>query len=415
MRRLIGAIFLILISEKFSYGSNYQLESWRKVIIDTARDQALPPNLTVRNLAIICMGSFECVNAEKRTYSSLLNLQREIPQNYDPDSAIRGCMLELCNSLHPAQKDRFTELAHQLSVKKGVRPHNPSFVFGQSIAQKILLLRSNDGASTQINYIGKEEPGKWRRTPPHFRPPEQPNWGQVKLFCLESKLEFLPPPPPELDSQEYFDAVKEVKIYGSTNYSLRTKDQTLSAKFWKDFSYTSTPPGHWNEIALFAARQEHLPKLEEARLFALLNLAMADAGVIAWQAKYKYSLWRPIDAIRKANELPTTARLCGPAWNSLLESPPHPEYPSGHGCYSGAAAEVLQFFFKTDSFHFSAKSDSLPHVKRSFSSFSACAQEIANSRLWGGIHFKFSNQKALQSGSKVAKYICNNFCTFVTN
>ena len=90
----------------------------------------------------------------------------------------------------------------------------------------------------------------------------------------------------------------------------------------------------------------------------------------------------------------TTVRLYDPSWNPLLESPPHPEYPSGHGCYSGAAAEVLQFFFKTDSFHFFAKSDSLPHVKRSFSSFSACAQEIANSRLWGGIHFKFSNQKS---------------------
>ena len=150
-------------------------------------------------------------------------------------------------------------------------------------------------------------------------------------------------------------------------------------------------------------------------MFALLNLAMADAGIIAWQAKYNYSLWRPIDAIRKANQLATTVRLYDPSWNPLLESPPHPEYPSGHGCYSGAAAEVLQFFFKTDSFHFSTKSDSLPHVKRSFSSFSACAQEIANSRLWGGIHFKFSNQKALQSGSKVAKYICKNFCSFVTN
>jgi len=415
MIRFLSAVLLLLLSAILSHGSTHSsLESWRKILIDTARDQALAPNLTVRNLAMVCIGAFECLNAEEGNYSSILGINKQVPNNYLASSAVRGCMIKLCTFMHPSRKERFLNLAHQNSVQSGILAHNPSFLFGEWIALKILDWRKQDGASTTINYIGSEQPGKWRRTPPHFRPPEQPNWGNLEPFCIASKQSFMPPPPPNFGSQEYYDGVKEVKIYGSKTSSLRTKDQTECAIFWKDFSYSSTPPGHWNQIALFTARQEHLSPLEEARLFALLNLAMADAGIIAWKAKYQFALWRPVDAIRKANGFAHTARLHSTSWVSLLESPPHPEYPSGHGCYSGAAAEVLKFFFESDSFDFFARSDSLPGTKRFFRSFSTCAREIANSRLWGGIHFSFSNESALQSGEKVAKYICQNFCTNLT-
>ena len=133
---------------------------------------------------------------------------------------------------------------YKLLIKIRFNPafsYNPSFLFGEWIAQKILDSRKKDGeASTTINYIGSEQPGQWRRTPPHFRPPEQPNWGNLKPFASNPSKSFLPSPPPSFDSQEYYDAVKEVKIYGANNSYLRTKDQTESAKFWKDFSYIYT-------------------------------------------------------------------------------------------------------------------------------------------------------------------------------
>jgi membrane-associated phospholipid phosphatase len=406
-------ILLLLLFGLYQNVSASSLAAWRKVVIDAARDEALAPNIIVRNLAILCTGAFECLNSEKNTYSSIYKFSIEKPENYDALSAIRGCLYEICYFLHPSQRNRFVRLAHLDSIATGVQAHNESYRFGQKIAAGILNIRSKDGASTNINHIGSLAPGQWRRTPPHFRPSELPNWGNVNLFCVKNKSNFIPPPPPALESQQYYNAVKEVKIYGMINSSLRTKEETMLAKFWKDFSYSSTPPGHWNEIAHFASKQKHLSLLEESRLFALLNLAMADAGILAWFAKYKYRLWRPENAIRQANQIPKTRELVFSKWRPLLESPPHPEYPSGHGSYSGAASKVLSFFFGSDSFNFSARSDTLENSVRSYSSFSSCAEEIAMSRLWGGIHFRFSNQVGLNMGNQVANYICQNFCTLL--
>jgi len=406
-------LFVFLFAHCVALPSN--LAPWRKVIIDAARDEALSPNLTVRNLAILCTGAYECLNREKNLYSPIIIFETEKPSNYDPLSAMRGCLFEICHFLHPSQRKRFVKLAHLDSVSTGTPAHNPSYIYGQKIAESILQDRVDDGASTSINHIGNLHPGQWRRTPPHFRPPEQPNWGHVRPFCIKNKLDFIPPPPPALDSQNYYDAVREVKIYGLKNTSLRTKHETETALFWKDFSYTSTPPGHWNEIAYFASKQNHLSLLEESRLFALLNLSMADAGIVAWYAKYKYHLWRPENAIRQAKKIPNTKELAAADWKPLLESPPHPEYPSGHACYSGSAAQVLRFFFGSDSFNFSASSDTLKNSIRTYSSFSSCAKEIALSRLLGGIHFNFSNENGLKTGTKIANYICYNFAQIIIN
>jgi hypothetical protein len=203
-------------------------------------------------------------------------------------------------------------------------------------------------------------------------------------------------------------AVKEVKLLGSLNSPLRTPEQTASAKFWKDFSYSSTPPGHWNEIASTLAREKKLLPLAESRLFALLNLAMADAGIVAWEAKFHFHLWRPIHAIRHADEFQSTRSLSNPNWQSLLESPPHPEYISGHACYSGAASEILKNFFGTDEMLFFVKGDYQNAEIKKYNSFSSCAQEIASSRLWGGIHYRFSNTKGLQTGKMIALYTFKN-------
>jgi hypothetical protein len=411
MLRIQFLIFVFLCTHFVSSASS--LAPWRNIIIDAAKDEALAPNLTVRNLAILCIGAFECINREHDLYSSIISIDAEKPHLYDSSSALRGCLLEICNFLHPSQRSRFLRLAHLDSVSSGAIADNPSYLYGKKIAEKILKDRIGDGASTTINHIGSLQPGHWRRTPPHFRPPEQPSWGSVRTFCIKNKEEFTPPPPPALDSQEYFESVMEVKIYGLKDSPLRTEEETMTAYFWKDFSYTSTPPGHWNEIAYFASKQKHLSLLEESRLFALLNLSMADAGIVAWHAKYKYHLWRPENAIRQAYEIPITKKIAAASWKPLLESPPHPEYPSGHACYSGAAAEVLRFFFETDSFNFSAKSDTLKNSTRHYDSFFSCAKEIAQSRLFGGIHFQFSNKNGLITGKRIANYICHNFCKIV--
>ena len=400
---LLRHFLLFFCFSSFVLGES--LDLWRTAFIKAARSEALAPNLVVRNLTILSIGSFECINSKEKIYRSYLDHNFSTPADYDEISALRGCNLALSTFLHPSRKSSFVKIAHIDSLKSGKIAHNPSFLYGQKIAQVLLAERIDDGSTTKITYIPKIDPGQWRRTPPFFRPPEQPHWPNVKFFCLASIKPFLPPPPPEPESMQYVNAVKEVKIWGAKQSPLRTKLQTKIAEFWKGFSYTSTPPGHWNEIAHSLARLKNLSILEESRLFALLNLSMADAGIVAWESKYHYHLWRPIHAIRHAGQFPATKHLIDPNWEPLLETPPHPEYISGHGAYSGAASLMMELFFETDQVEFSVSAPNLPGFTRSFDSFQKCAQEICDSRLFGGIHYSFSNKKALQVGRKIAQFI----------
>jgi membrane-associated phospholipid phosphatase len=203
--------------------------------------------------------------------------------------------------------------------------------------------------------------------------------------------------------------MEEVRRLGGEKSKDRTEEQTLIAKFWSDFSYTSTPPGHWNHIARDLVRVRQLPLAETARLFALLNVAMADAGIAVWDTKYHYNLWRPITAIRRAGEDGNAATAPDPAWMSLLPSPPHPEYVSGHAGFSGAAARILAQQFGGDAVELATTSDSVPGVVRHFHSFQSCAEEIARSRVYGGIHYAMSGRAGLALGKRVAEHTLKEF------
>ena len=145
-----------------------------------------------------------------------------------------------------------------------------------------------------------------------------------------------------MTSADWAKAVRQIKEIGALESPSRTEDQSIIARFWSDFSYTITPPGHWNQIAVAIASDREYGLMEEAHLLAWLNTAMLDAGVVCWEAKYRYNFWRPITAIYEADRDGNPETDPDFEWNSYLESPPHPEYPSGHSSFSGAAARFLQ-------------------------------------------------------------------------
>jgi len=196
---------------------------------------------------------------------------------------------------------------------------------------------------------------------------------------------------------------------GAATNSTRTADQTQIALFWADGAGTETPPGHWNSIAQDVAAAKGNTLEENARLFALLNLAMADAAICAWDAKYSFSFWRPVTAIRHADTDGNPATEPDPSWSSLIVTPPFPDYVSGHSTFSGAAATVLAIFYGTDNVSFTTGSDFLPGVHRSFNSFSAAAAEAAVSRLYGGIHFRSANEDGLHGGLAIGHLMMHNF------
>lgn len=293
-----------------------------------------------------------------------------------------------------------------------------SLSMGRTVADRMLSERQNDGANVAGNYVPGSEPGDWNRTYPDFLPPLLPNWPNVKPFALDSGNQFRPAAPPALDSAEYASDVDEVMRLGGYGSSERTSDQQEIALFWADGGGTYTPPGHWNQIASDVTSSEQSSLLSNARMFALLNIALADAGIASWDAKYAYGVWRPIDAIRKADSAGNSDTIQDENWLPLLATPPFPSYTSGHSTFSGAAATVLTSFFG-DNLSFVSRADAhdasnqkpLPVEQRSvrsFSSFWQAAEEAGASRIYGGIHFAFDNTVGLDTGRSVAEYVIAN-------
>ncbi|MBM3847890.1 MAG: vanadium-dependent haloperoxidase [Verrucomicrobia bacterium] len=228
-------------------------------------------------------------------------------------------------------------------------------------------------------------------------------------FALPALEPFSSLPPPALSSSAYATALNQVQALGGKVSTLRTARDSETAVFWSDFSYTSMPPGHWHLIAEGIAVSQTNSLVDNARLFALLSLAQADTGILCWEAKFRYNLWRPVTAIQRADEDSNPLTHADPMWDHFLSSPPFPAYFSGHSSFSAASAVVLADFYGRDTLPFKASSDSLPGVARDYTSLADCADEVGMSRIYGGIHYSFDNTEGKEVGRKVGNYVSTHF------
>jgi hypothetical protein len=382
---------------------------WNELALDCIRNDNTGPTTSTRNLAILHTAIYDAVNSVTRTHQPYL-LQLNTPEDTSAEAAAVGAAHEIISVLYPSYVPWADGLYDEFvaSAPPGAALTN-GLELGWWIAAMTLDSRSDDGANTEVPYIPSSLPGQWQRTPPFFRPPLTPHWRYVDTFCLPDLEPFLPAPPPPLDSAEYAAALNEVRALGRAGSTNRTAEQSQIAVFWSDFSYTAMPSGHWSEIAATIARNRTNTLEQNARLFALISLAQADAAIVCWEAKYRYNLWRPITAIQRADEDDNPATEKDAAWNHYLAAPPFPSYTSGHSTFSKATAQVLTHFYGTDAIAFTAKSDSVPGVQRAFTSLAACADEIGMSRIYGGIHFQFDNREGKLSGKRIGDYVSTNF------
>jgi hypothetical protein len=234
-----------------------------------------------------------------------------------------------------------------------------------------------------------------------------PQWPGVAPFALDSGDQFRPGPPPALTSAEYTAAYNEVKDIGSLNSTRRTAEQTEIALFWAGLGVSNAGVGIWSQIARTVAVEHHLTLAENARLFALMSVANADAFIASFDAKYEYNYWRPVTAIRAADTdgNPNTAPDAN--WAPLFATPNHPSYTSNHSTQSMAAAQALAAFIGTDHVAFTA---SWPgHPDRTFNKFTDAAKEAGQSRIYAGIHWSFDKAAGLQLGRKVGQFVADHF------
>lgn len=269
---------------------------------------------------------------------------------------------------------------------------------GRAAAAAVVEMRTHDGSDATPPTIDPgTEPGAYRPTLPDFKPAAFTHWAAVRPFVLPRADQFRPAPPPALTSSEYALSLKQVDRLGAAQGSQRTADQTLIARFW-----SGPPQDTWNEIAEQGALAHHLGTSATARLFAKLDLSLADATIAFYDAKYAYLRWRPVTAIHEAGTDANPATQPDPAWTPLLTTPANPAYPGAHSVISGAAQTVLARFFDSDRSAITVTSVTVPGVTRTFASYSDVAREAGVSRIYAGVHTRDDDVSGAQLGQSVA-------------
>jgi membrane-associated phospholipid phosphatase len=391
-------------SEVSSTPSVNPVVEWNRTLLVILRTAgAEPPTIhSTRSFAILHASIFDAVNNIDATFSPYLVRLSNISRLASQPAATAQAAHDVLVILYPGFRATLdAELQQDLAQVSNGQNKADGIAVGQAVAAQILSLRSNDGSgATPPPFIPENQPGDYQLTPPNFATADFTQWPQVTPFALARADEFRPGPPPDLTSDEYTSAFNEVKSLGFINSTTRTPRQTQIGTFWngniQDF---------WNEIAQTAALRHHLNLARSARLFALLNISLADTVIAFFDAKYTYQFWRPVTAIQMAGSDGNPSTEPNPTWLPLTtKTAPDPAYPGAHSAISAAGAEVLRFYFG-QRFTFDVTSESLVGVTRHFTSFSAAAEEAGLSRIYAGQHFRSDHVAGKALGRQVAESV----------
>jgi hypothetical protein len=414
--------------------------------------EQLGPGRASRAMAIVHIAIFDTINAVDRGYHSFTGVHAT-RHTLSLLAAVSQTAHDTLVALYPSQTAAFdARLAEDLARVSNSREKANGIDLGRRVAAAILAQRQGDGSEIPeprvgVDYITSNLPGHWRQDPISLIPLALgAHWGECLPFVLQSTHQFRIPPPPAMTSAAYTTAYNEVKNLGGDGIvtpTQRTAEQTFVGVFW---AYDGTPslcapPRLYNQITVQIADRTNLPPVQFARLLALVNVAMAEAAMSAWESKYHYDFWRPITGIRESDPGtgPTGAGDGNPATlgdvtfkplgapASNLQgpnfTPPFPAYPSGHATFGGAIFQILRRFYGTDRLGFTFVSDEFngvtkdntghvrPYLPRSFSRLSQAEEENGQSRIYLGIHWSFDKTEGIAQGRRVANYVYDHTFT----
>jgi hypothetical protein len=423
MLRQLFIVFVVLISGSINAVAAQPedvLRSWYQLTLALVRHTpTYTPPVASRSFAYLGVTAFEAVTSGSADMKSLAGQlsglqtlpQREAGKIYDDavviDSAMAFAAQNFFANTGPTGQHAMAALEAKLHAKisDGVAADVlvRSETYGRAVAQHVLLWSQSDGGAV-IENMGFPMQYELTKGPAHWVPtslislqqlPLLPNWGKNRPFAMPSGTACALPAPPEYSEDKNSEFYKQALEVFETKKNI-SKEQRAIARFWSDDPMLSpTPPGHWISIALQIFERDHLALDKSVDVLARLGVAEADAFIGCWNTKYQYDLLRPVTYIR---------RLMDPKWESLLTTPPFPEYPSGHSTQSGAAAAVLtQMFGENFAFEDAThQRDGLP--PRKFANFWAAANEAALSRLYGGIHFRAAVERGLEQGRCIGAF-----------
>lgn len=390
------------------------ITDWNSTLLGAIRTTSANPPRASRQMAMLHLAMYDAVNGIDRRHRPYLVTEAG-PAQASKVAAANAAAKVVLESFYSGNATAAAAITAQHDATLAAVPEGPArtsgVAWGTLVGQAMLAHRAGDGSEASIPYTAAPAPGVWRPTPPANAAALLPHWGAVTPFAMVSGAQFRPYQPPALSSQAYTLEYQLTKDYGGSGSTGRTADQTEVARFWADGGGTETPPGHWMTIARGVSSERGLTLDDNARLFALLGLSVADAAILCWDAKYAFNYWRPITAIQEGEADGNPATAGDPAWTPLITTPPFPEYTSGHSTFSRSSATTLARFFGTDAIPFSTVSNGLPNVTRHYAGFSAAADEAGISRIYGGIHFQSANIAGQMSGHSLAGFLNDTYLT----
>jgi hypothetical protein len=389
-----------------------EVTEWNQIMLETLRLGGSGGVLSTRPAAIVQSAVYDAVNGIERRYTPI-----HVEPDAAPGASVRAAAVQAAYAslvqLYPAQKSaldakRETSLAaiasseaveHSQSIERGIE-------WGQTVADAIVAWRNADGFSpAPPPYTGGTAVGQWRSTPPAFAPFTAIQLGTTTPWVIASPLQFPLSGPPALNSPQYTQDFNEVKLVGSIGSIARTADQTLAARFWA----SSAPNFQWNSIAISLGEERHTTLSENSRLLAMMNVAIADAAITIWRWKRVYDFWRPITAIQLADTDGNPFTDKDASWEPLLATPPYPDYPSGLVGFGSAGLTILSNFFgENTSFVATSQNPSMAGIVRVFPDFTAAGNELVDTRVFAGIHFRTADADSLELGRRIANYVIAN-------
>ena len=392
----LTALAVAGLSSLAPHASADVITDWNLITLNATKvAPALNSNLGTRVDAIEAVAVYDAVNSIRQFGTPY---HYYAPNSGSAQAAAAQAAHDVLVHYFPGQQAALdADLANSLNnITDG--PIGNGLTVGAAAAADIIALRASDGSSPNVSYPGPANPGvgQWRPTPAAFAPGINEQWGSITPFVLDSGSHFRPGPPPTVASWQYNLALAEVKNIGSLSNNVRTVDQTHIAQFYKQDAELTV-----NEAARQLAIANGTSLEENALLFALTDIAVADARIAVWDAKYTYLFWRPVTALNANPDGSVTNGYSD--WTPLIATPAHPDYPSGHSGTVDAGFTVLQLFFgdrNTLTLHTTTPGE----PPRTIKSLSQGEYENGLSRIYGGIHYSFDNIQGQSLGVKVAVY-----------
>ncbi|WP_433446152.1 vanadium-dependent haloperoxidase [Streptomyces sp. CA-142005] len=381
-------------------GSGTSVVEWNRELITILGDPKAQPATVqpTRSFALLQAAEYDAVVSITRSGPAYL-FSVAAPRGARADAAADQAAHDVLVALYPAKRAHVDQrLSSQLSAIPAGPDKQAGTTVGAEVARRLISLRSNDGSSAEPSrFRAGDKAGNYRPTPPDFPAPVFTDWGSVKPFVLTSGRQFRPSAPPPVSSAVYATALNEVKSVGSKSSTTRTPDQTAAAKFWAAAPVWNV----WNQIAQGLVTAQNASLEKAVKVFARLDLSLADTTIAMYDAKYAYRVWRPVTAIRLGGTHYNPRIVGDPHWSPLLTTAPDPSYPSAHAALSQAAATTLTGFYGARH----RLTVTSKGVSRTFAGFQDAATEAWLSRTWSGQHTSIDNRAGQQLGTRVADFV----------